>query len=197
MNIMTRPYRQKRRAAARDQTRQRIVDAAIAVHQAKGVAATSMADIAARAGVGKVTVYRHFPDAAALLGACSGQYFQRHPFPDAEAWRQVADPVARLRRGLAETYAYHRETAPMMDRVLPEARDEPVVAPYHAHWRRAAEVLAEAWPERQRHALPLRAALALALEFDTWRLLVRDQGLTDAEAIALVERLMPEPRQVR
>lgn len=149
-----------------------------------------MSDIAGRAQVGKVTVYRHFPDEAALVGACSGQYFQRHPFPDLESWRSIDDPAERLRQGLRDTYAYHRATERMMSRVLGEARDLPITAPYHKHWRRAVDVLASGWPARsvRRQAL-LKAALALALSFDTWRLLVHVRGLTDEQAIKLMLRL--------
>ena len=143
MNSKKRPYRLKSRAESRDRTRQRIVEAAIELHQAKGIAATSMNDIAERAGVGKVTVYRHFSDEAALVGACSGQYFRRHPFPDPEDWHAIADPHERLRRGLSETYAYHRETEPMIARVLPEARGLPVIAPYDDHWRRTRWLAAQ------------------------------------------------------
>jgi len=115
MKSMKRPYQLKRRAESQDRTRQKIVDAAIALHQSKGLAATTVEDIARRAKVGKVTVYRHFPDEVALVGACSGQYFQRHPLPDIEDWRNIGDPPERLRRGLRDTYRYHRETEAMMD----------------------------------------------------------------------------------
>lgn len=195
---MKRSYRLKRRAESQARTRQKIVDAAIELHQAKGLAATTMADIAEHAEVGKVTVYRHFPDEAALVGACSGQYFERHPFPDPEDWRGIRDPSERLRRGLHDVYTYHRATEPMLTRVLAEARDLPVMAPYHAHWQHAAEVLAAAWPPSFRRKAPLKAALALALGFDTWRLLVRAHGLTDDQAIELMTRLTrdcgPEPK---
>lgn len=189
MKSMKRSYRLKRRAESQGRTRQKIVDAAIELHQAKGLAATTMSDIAERARVGRVTVYRHFPDEASLVGACSGQYFRRHPLPDPEPWRRIRDPIARLRRGLRDTYAYHRATEPMMARVLDEARDLPVMAPYHAHWRHAADVLAAAWPASARRGKLLKASLALALGFDTWRFLVRTQGLTDEQAIELMMRL--------
>lgn len=189
MKGMKRPYQLKRRAESQDRTRQKIVDAAIELHQAKGIAATSMGDIAEAAGVGKVTVYRHFADEAALVGACSGQYFHRHPLPDIEAWREVADAAERLRRGLHETYRYHRETEAMMARVLPEARGLPIMAPYDDHWRRAAEILTEPWPAKGRAGALLRAAIALALSFDSWRLLVRGQGLSDRQAADLMMRL--------
>lgn len=185
---MARSYHLKRRAERQDETRQKIVDAAIELHQTKGLAATTISDIAGHANVGRVTVYRHFPDEESLVGACSGQYFERHPFPDPSPWRSIRDPIARLRRGLREIYAYHRETEPMMSRVIADARDLPIMAPYHAHWRHTADILAAAWRARGRSKL-LRAALGLALSFDTWRTLIREQNLTDDQAIELMLRL--------
>jgi AcrR family transcriptional regulator len=189
-NIMKRSYQLKRRAETQGRTRQKIIDAAIELHQKKGLAATKISDIAARAKVGKVTVYRHFPDEAALVGACSGRYFQRHPLPDIEDWRRIQDASERLRQGLRDTYSYHGTTEPMMTRILAEARDHPVMVPYHAHWRRAVDVLAAAWPTSALGKASLKAALALALGFDTWHLLVRTRRLTDDQAIELMTRLM-------
>lgn len=189
MNIMTRSYRMKQRGEHQDQTRQKIIEAAIVLHQSKGLVATSMSDIAERAKVGRVTVYRHFPDESALVGACSGQYFERHPLPDPEPWRSTEDATKRLRRGLRETYAYHRETEAMITSVLADARDHPVMAPYHAHWQHAADVLADAWRLTGRNKVLLNAGILLALSFDTWRTLIQVRGLTDAQAIKLMMRL--------
>jgi len=186
---MARSYRLRQRAERQDETRQRIVDAAVELHQTKGLTATTISDIAERANVGRVTVYRHFPDEESLVGACSGQYFERHPFPDPTQWGSIEDPLAKLRRGLRETYAYHRETEPMMSRVIADARDLPIMAPYHVHWQRAADVIVAAWPVKGRRKVLLRAAVGLALSFDTWRTLIRDQGLTDDQAIELMARL--------
>jgi len=185
---MTR-YKLKRRAERQDQTRQKIVEAAIVLHQTKGLMATTMLDVAAQANVGRATVYRHFPDEMALVGACSGQYFERHPLPDPEPWRLIQDASERLLLGLRETYTFHRETEPMMSRILAEARDHPLVAPYHAHWQRAAGALADAWSVTSQRKAPFHAALVLALSFDTWRTLVREQGLTDDQAIRLMQKL--------
>src|SRR5207245_1151171 len=101
--------------------------------------------------------YRHFPDEASLARACSGSYFERHPAPDPDAWAGISDPAERLRTALAEVYAYHRATEPMISHVLADARDHEVVAPYHAHWRRAAEVLVRPWRARGRRQALLRA----------------------------------------
>src|SRR2546422_10052262 len=175
---MTRPYQLKRRAEHQEMTRRRIIEAAIELHQTIGPAATTVSDIAERAHVGRVTVYRHFPDELTLARACSGVYFERHPAPDPDRWRAISDPDERLRAGLRETYAYHRATERMMPHVLADARDHPVVAPYHAHWERAADVLAAGWRLRGRRRAFLRAAIGLALGFDSWRTLVREQHLT-------------------
>jgi AcrR family transcriptional regulator len=191
---VSRPYTLKRRAQRQDQTRQRIVDAAIELHQTIGPTATTISEIAARAGVGRVTVYRHFPDELTLAHACSGQYFERNPPPDPERWRTIADAEERLRTALGETYAYHRASRQMLSHVLADARDHPVMDPYHEHWRRAVDVLLELWPVSGRRRTRLRAAIALALSFDTWRTLSQEHGLTDPQAVELMlglARLQP------
>ena len=114
-DLMAREYKLKRRAESQDETRQRIVEATIALHQTVGPAATTISDIAERAGVGRVTVYRHFPDEPTLARACSGLYFERHPAPDPDRWRAIPEPTERLRTGLRETYAYHRIRGAVMD----------------------------------------------------------------------------------
>ncbi len=189
MKAMTRTYEMKRRGESQDKTRQKIVEAAIHLHQTKGIVATTMADIAVRAKVGRVTVYRHFPDETALVQACSGQYFERHPLPDPEPWRSIKDPAERLRAGLAETYAHHRDTEAMMTSVLADAHDHPLMKPYHDHWQRAADVLAVGWGLRGRRKRMLQAGIALALSFECWRTLACDQGLGDNQAVELMTRL--------
>ena len=84
--LMARPYQLKRRAERQEMTRRRIIEAAIELHQTIGPAATTVSEIAERAQVGRVTVYRHFPDELTLARACSGLYFTRHPAPDPDRW---------------------------------------------------------------------------------------------------------------
>jgi AcrR family transcriptional regulator len=186
---MARRYELKRRAERQDETRQRIVDATIELHKTIGAARTTISEIAERAGVGRVTVYRHFPDEAALSRACSGHYFAHHPFPDIARWREIPDPADRLRAGLRESYAWHKENEAMIGMALAEARNNRAMAPYHAYWERAAETLASAWRARGRRRANLQAAIALALSHDTYRTLTREQQLTDEQAIALMIRL--------
>ena len=186
---VTRRYELKRRAERQDETRQRIVDATIELHQTIGAAQTTVSEIAKRAGVGRVTVYRHFPDEETLFYACSGHYFSQHPFPDIERWRRIPDPHDRLREGLRDTYAWHEENRQMITMALAEARELPMMTRYHDFWDAAAEALAAAWRVRGRRRSNLKAAIALALSFDTHRTLTREQHLTEGQSIELMVHL--------
>ena len=187
---MSRRYELKRRAESQQETRERIIEAAIELHQTLGPRATTIADIARRAGVGRVTVYRHFEDEVALGRACSGAYNARNPLPDAERWRAIRDPSARLRTALRESYAYHRRTEAMSTRVLADGRDHEIMEPYRAYWAHAVELVMTGRRARGRARLQLRAAIGLALSFDTWRTLARDHKLTDEEAVEIAMRLV-------
>ena len=113
---MARTYKLKQRAAQQAETRQRIVEAAVALHESLGGAGATVTAIAERAGVGRLTVYRHFPDERALLTACTTHYFVQHPPPDPAAWARIADPESRLRQALGELHAYYRRTEGMLAR---------------------------------------------------------------------------------
>jgi hypothetical protein len=139
--------------------------------------------------VGRVTVYRHFPDEPTLSRACSGLYMQRNPLPEPDRWQEIAEPTARLRSALTEVYAYHRANEAMFSHVLADARDHEVMEPYHAHWQRAADVLVAPWGVRGRRRALLRAGIGLALSFDTWHTLARDHRLTDPQAVDVALRL--------
>lgn len=184
--MATRGYVLRERARRQEETRRRIVDAAIDLHQTIGPARTTFSDIAERAGVGRVTVYRHFPDEPALAAACSGHYFATHPMPDPAAWRAVSDRDERLRTGVRETLEWWGANAAMMGRVLADARDHPVMAPFHRHWDGAVEALCAGSKARGRRRERLRAAIALALSFETWRTLVAERGLSVDEACDLL-----------
>jgi AcrR family transcriptional regulator len=189
MNHVARRYTLMRRAVRQEATRRRIVEAAVELHQSVGIARTTVTDIAERAGVGRLSVYRHFPDELTLGRACSGLYWERNPLPDPTPWRMVDDPLERLRAALRESYAYHRQTEEMMSHAFADVADSPIMAPYYTHWRRAADVVVSAWRVRGRKRTLLRAAIGHALAFPTWRSLIRDQGLTDAQAVELMLRL--------
>jgi hypothetical protein len=66
----------------------------------------------------------------------------------------------------------------------------PVMRPYHHHWRQAALVVASAWKARGRTRTLLRAAAGHALSFQAWQSLVRVQGLTDRQAVELMQHFV-------
>lgn len=187
IELMKRQYNLKDRADSQARTRQKIINATMQLHQQKGLLATTVEDIAKRAKVGKVTVYRHFPGDTELVTACSGQYFHLNPFPDLQSWSAIKDPEKRIIKALNETFDFHQTTEPMMYGILSEARNHPVVAPYHAYWDRAAKLLASGYPKANKI---LRAKISLALSFDNWYLLVKKQKLSKSEVLKIYYELL-------
>ena len=74
-----------------------------------------MSAVAEHAGVRRSTLYRHFPDEAALFDACTAHWAAANPLPDLGAWAAIEDPAERLRAALGELYAYYRRTERMID----------------------------------------------------------------------------------
>jgi len=191
---VTRKYDMKRRAKRQEETRRRIVEATVEMHESVGMARTTISAIAEKAGVQRLTVYRHFPDERALFTACRGHWLAANPPPDPASWSQVLDPEERLRKALAEVYAYHRRTEPMIANLVRDAQVMPLVLeiarPYLQHWERMRYVLATGWGVADERLALLLAALGHALDFQTWRSLVRQQGLGDEQAVEVMVRMV-------
>ncbi len=185
MSTQTRRYELKARAEAQQATRARIAAAAAALHEEVGIAKTTVADIARRAGVQRLTVYNHFPDLHALLPACSAHWLAEHPRPDLEPAFALENPADRLRAVLTALYGWYRENAPMQRRVHGERA---TVAELDAWMARSADAslaeLAEGLSAGFDRA-EARALVALALDFWTWQRLALE-GLDDAAAAALM-----------
>jgi len=185
MSTQKRRYELKARAQAQQATRARIAAAAAALHEEVGIARTTVADIARRAGVQRLTVYNHFPDLQTLLPACSAHWLAEHPQPDLGAAFALEDPAQRLRAALEALYGWYRENAAMQQHVLGERAAVPELDAWMAQSadRQLAELAAGlaagfAHPDA-------RALVALALDFWTWKRLDRE-GLDDAAAARLM-----------
>jgi AcrR family transcriptional regulator len=184
-----RRYEKRARATKEQETRQRILEAALALHGTLGPARTTISAIAERAGVRRATVYRHFPDERALLMGCSGTFAQRNPPPDPATWVSTADPDARLAAALDAIYGWYERVAPMLSALLRDIDSMPIIKELQAgRLAFLADVedgLAPGWGARGQAAKRLRATIGLALDFLAWRTL-HERGLGRAEAIAVM-----------
>ncbi|MCW2988098.1 MAG: TetR/AcrR family transcriptional regulator [Solirubrobacterales bacterium] len=193
MSDQKRTYTMKRRAEMEAATRLLITESAVELHGTLGPARTSVSAVAERAGVRRSTVYRHFPDEAALFGACSAHWMAANPPPDIGRWRAIADPAERLQVGLGEMYGYYRQGEGMLDNLLRDAPIVPVVRQLLGGYRdllaAAAGILLAGRGVRGHARRRTAAAIGHALEFSTWRSLTDGQGLDDAKAVELMTRL--------
>jgi AcrR family transcriptional regulator len=194
MSDQKRTYRKTRRADLESETRRRITESAVALHEELGPARTSISAVAEHAGVRRSTVYRHFPDDEALFAACSSHFRAANPPPDPGLWAGIEDPAQRTEAALRELYAFYARTEGMYTSLL---RDEPLVpilqrmlGGFYGYLRAVEDGLMAGRGLRGRAARRTRGALGHALAFPTWRSLAREQGLTDGEAVALMSVLV-------
>ncbi len=185
-----RGYTKQRRAQQEAETHQRIVDAAIELHGSVGPRDTTISAIAQHAGVQRLTVYRHFPDADTLFRACTSDWLARHPPPDPAAQAGIADPGQRMRALLGALYAYYRGTAPMWRLVYRDLDDVPALQGPIRGFEQYLETVRTALmdcctggssgPGRR-----LAAVLAHAVTFGCWKSLAAG-GVGDPEIAELV-----------
>ncbi len=185
----TRRYEKRARAAQEEETRQRIIEAAIGLHGTVGPARTTVSAIAERAGVRRATVYRHFPDERALFLGCSGTHRERNPLPDPATWASIDDPAARLAAALDAIYGWYERVEPMLSALLRDIDAMPIIAELqagrYAYLAGVEDGLALGWGARGKAAKRLRATIGLALDFLAWRTL-HERGLGRTEAIAVM-----------
>jgi AcrR family transcriptional regulator len=186
----SRSYRMTRRAEGVAETRQRIVEATVELHGMVGPAGSTIAGIAERAGVTRLTVYRHFPTEEALYAACSAHWLARQDPPDPARWTHLTDPSDRLRAALTDLYRFYRAGAAMLGNVLRDFDAMP------ASFRQAQEegdaalrsLLAAPLPTSDRTLLD--ALVKHATSFWTWRSLCVDGGLTNTTAVDAMTALV-------
>lgn len=194
MSTEIRRYEQKARAERRRATARRIVEATVQLHRQVGPAKTTVAEVARRAGVSRLTVYQHFPDDAELFEACQGRFIELNPRPDFRRATALADPTERVREVLYLLYRWYRRAAPMTENIQ---RDRHAIPALDALMRRTsdkqldrtADMLAAGFRRRGKPAERLRIAVRLALDFWTWSRL-DGEGLDDTEAAQLMAEVI-------
>lgn len=160
----------RKRAEDVEDTRRRIVEAAVHLHGTVGPANTTISGVADEAGVQRSTVYRHFPDDDALFGACTSHWFAAHPWPRPTDWAEESDPIARLRAALRRLYAYYEANQQMISNSI---RDMEVMPSFVGELMRAQDEqirasLIETWGQTS-HDERLEHAIAHAIDFRAWQ----------------------------
>jgi AcrR family transcriptional regulator len=182
-------------------TRAAIVDAAIYAHEHLGPSGSTLTAIANHAGVSRATIHHHFPDAFSLYVACVGTYNESHPLPDPAGWANP-DPQSRLRDALNELYAFYSENERMftsgMDAVATHPALGVALRPFLASIEAYEPILRAGWTGQAKSSKDMVSiAIHHALAFPTWRVLRRGQGVTNAQAVALMVGMVAEAARLR
>lgn len=182
-----------KRAAAVAQTRRRIVDATRELHGEQGIAATSWDDIAARAGVGVGTVYRHFPSLDELIPACGEITMQAVALPDAAAvaslFEHASEPAERIERLVRAAFALYERGAPALRVIRREGDLHPLVARDRDDFEASLGALVDTALAPLEPTQRDRAVARALVDLNTWEAL-RDQGLAPAESVAAISELL-------
>src|SRR5579864_2241913 len=192
MSTDIRRYRLKARAERQRKTRERIVAATAALHQKVGPARTTIADVARRAGVQRLTVYNNFPELGDLLAACQGHFLAASPPPDITPGVPAERAPVRLEAALADLYGWYRKNEAMQrninrDRHLVPELDQLLRLSADARFDAAASDFARLIGGGAKAASAVRPLVRLALDFGTWQRLAAE-GLSDRAMARLMQR---------
>jgi len=184
--MKTRPYRQGRRAEAAEARTEAILEAALALFEAKPFDQITLAEVAERAGVGLQTVIRRVQTKDGLVHALNGWAVER--IGEARGEPHSADPEIVT---LALERQYERYGT-VIDRTIRQEELSPALAEgarggrrAHAAWVEAAfaDAIAARGPL-------LRAQLIALCGVELWLVLRRDAGLGAGETREAVADLI-------
>jgi AcrR family transcriptional regulator len=184
-----RPYRSQRRREQAEQTRSLVQDAAEQLFVEKGYAGTSIAAVAAQAGVSPETVYGHFGSKRVLFG----ELFRRAvrgadpaPVPEQQVPRMLAsvsDQREQLRLFAADIAPRISRGGPLLSVLACAARSDPELAQLlstlHADRLRNLRVLVDALARGGPLLLPPDRAVETVWALSSpelHELLVRERG---------------------
>jgi AcrR family transcriptional regulator len=187
-----RRYRMSARAESAAATRERILDAAVAVFWERPLVDISLEDVARRAEVSLPTVIRNFGDKGGLFAAAGEREYARirqqrdeAPMGDARAaMRNLVDHYEELGDAVIRLLAVESQT-PGLGEVAERGRA------YHAEW--CERVFAPVLVGLEGEAYARRLAEVVAItDVYMWRVLRRDRGLSRSQTeLALCELIEP------
>lgn len=183
------------RAKKTASTRQQIVEAAIELHGTVGPANTSLSAVARKAGVSRPTLYSHFRDEASLFQACTMHWMSRDPPPDPATWLEIDDARQRVSTALSEIYSHYARNEQMIanvfrDMYLVESMRSFNVPLVEESFAAMTQILCSAFDDRPDLAARRRAIVSVAISFNTWKSLVKTEGLTNEKAADLMVDLV-------
>ena len=170
------------------ETRARIVEAVVALHEELGPRATTIKAIAERAGVERLTVYRHFPDDRSLFQACSSCWLEANPPPDRGLLAGEPAGEERIRKGLLAICRYYRAGQGMLSQVYRDIDEIPALAEvmtgFTGYLESLAGVLLEGCPGREQAGWRLENTVGHVLHYRCWEML-EQAGVSDSRKVAL------------
>jgi AcrR family transcriptional regulator len=107
-----RKYTLGKRTKAVAETRQRIIDAAVAIYQEKGISNTNMQDVAREADVAPGTVLNHFPTPDDLVAAVLVHLTAALRVPGEEIFAGLPTVAQRVTRLVRELAAFYERSEP-------------------------------------------------------------------------------------
>ena len=174
-------------------TRRRIIDATRELHTEQGIAATSWDDIAARAGVGVGTVYRHFPSLDDLVPACGELSMEVVALPDPDDVRALFDgvdaPAERITTLVREAFAIYERGALELQVARREPDAHPSVAAVTAALEASLSALVDAALEPLDADPQDRAVARAMIDLNTWEAL-QTAGLDASSAVAEMSEML-------
>lgn len=183
-----RKYQKSKRAQQQEQTRARIVEATMALHEELGPANTTIKAIAEKAGVQRLTVYRYFPDDTSLFQACSSLWMQHNPPPDSSKWLNIKDSHKQAEQALLMIYQYYRHTESMWYAIYRDVDEvEALKAPmaqFESYLDHLTIELLPAWNKTGEKKKRLQITIRHCVRFSTWQSLKQEQ-LSDKKMASL------------
>lgn len=135
-----RPYRLGKRQASVDETKRRIVEAALAEYAENGIDGTSMQAVARRAEVASGTVLYHYPDPDDLAEVAIRSLYERYRPPSPDLIPDDAPLEERITVLVGELFGlYQRSYEGYL--IMQKSADHPALQQANARWEQTVEAM--------------------------------------------------------
>jgi AcrR family transcriptional regulator len=186
---MPRRYELGKRAGQKEQTRRRILDAAAALYQERGITETTVPEVARRADVAPGTVLNHFASADVLARAVLDEILGSLKLPSVDILEGVDDVPGRVARLAPELFDFYARSESWYLAYAREPRGVPAWADAEASFYAAFDRLIRAALGPLGQDESSVAILSTLLDGGTYSTL-RSRGLPASEIAELVVEVL-------